>query len=37
MEVLEKGKGPVFTDPDPDVAREFFRKKSRIKKTKQCL
>ncbi len=34
MEVLEKGKGPVFTDPDPDVAREFFRKKSRIKKDK---
>ena len=29
MKVLEEGQGPLFTDPDPDHAREFFRKKSR--------
>lgn len=29
MIVLEEGKGRLFTDPDPDKAREFFRKKSR--------
>ena len=29
MEVLESGIGKLFTDPDPDNAREFFRKKSR--------
>ncbi len=29
MEVLEQGKNPIFTDPDPDKAREFFRNKSR--------
>ncbi len=29
MEVLEEGKNPIFTDPDPDKAREFFRNKSR--------
>ena len=29
MNVLEEGKGPLFTDPDPDKAREFFKKKSR--------
>ncbi|MCG8686722.1 MAG: CoA transferase subunit A [Desulfobacterales bacterium] len=34
MEIIEKGKGPVFTDPDPDAARAFFQKKSRIKKDK---
>jgi glutaconate CoA-transferase subunit A len=27
--VLEEGKGRLFTDPDPDKAREFFRRKSR--------
>ncbi len=29
MVVLQEGKGRLFTDPDPDKAREFFRKKSR--------
>ena len=29
MKVLEEGKGRLFTDPDPDKAREFFRNKSR--------
>ncbi|MBW2595087.1 MAG: CoA transferase subunit A, partial [Deltaproteobacteria bacterium] len=29
MVVLEEGKGRLFTDPDPDKARAFFRKKSR--------
>ncbi len=29
MEVLDQGIGKLFTDPDPDHAREFFRKKSR--------
>lgn len=29
MEVQEEGIGKLFTDPDPDKAREFFRKKSR--------
>jgi glutaconate CoA-transferase subunit A len=29
MEVLDQGVNPVFTDPDPDKAREFFRQKSR--------
>ena len=29
MEVLEQGIGRLFTDPDADKAREFFRKKSR--------
>ena len=29
MVVLEEGKGRLFTDPDPDKARDFFRKKSR--------
>jgi glutaconate CoA-transferase subunit A len=32
--VLEEGKGRLFTDPDPDKAREFFRKKSREMKSK---
>jgi glutaconate CoA-transferase subunit A len=32
--VLEEGKGRLFTDPDPDKAREFFRKKSRKMKSK---
>ena len=29
MEVLDQGANPIFTDPDPDKAREFFRQKSR--------
>jgi len=29
MNVLDEGVGPLFTDPDPDAAREFFRDKSR--------
>ena len=29
MDVIAQGKGRLFTDPDPDEAREFFRKKSR--------
>lgn len=27
--IIEEGKGTLFTDPDPDHAREFFRKKTR--------
>ncbi len=34
MDVLEEGIGRLFTDPDPDNAREFFRKKSRKLKNK---
>ena len=29
MDVLDEGVGPLFTDPDPDAAREFVRGKSR--------
>jgi glutaconate CoA-transferase subunit A len=29
MEVLDQGVNPIFTDPDPDKARELFRKKPR--------
>jgi len=29
MEILEEGIGTLFTDPDPDNARNFFREKSR--------
>ena len=29
MEVLDQGVNPIFMDPDPDKAREFFRKKPR--------
>ncbi len=29
MDVIEEGVGRLLTDPDPDNAREFFRKKSR--------
>jgi glutaconate CoA-transferase subunit A len=32
--VLEEGKGRLFTDPDPDKAREFFKKKSRKMESK---
>ena len=34
MTVLEEGKGKLFTDPDPDKAREFFKKKSRKMESK---
>ena len=34
MTVLEEGKGRLFTDPDPDKAREFFKKKSRKMESK---
>jgi len=29
MKVIEQGVAPLFMDPDPDKAREFFREKSR--------
>lgn len=29
MTILEEGRGPVFTNPDPDEARAYFRGKSR--------
>jgi len=29
VEVMEQGVGKIFTDPNPDIARDFFRKKSR--------
>ncbi|MEJ5186200.1 MAG: CoA-transferase, partial [Candidatus Geothermincolales bacterium] len=29
LEVVAEGSGPLFMDPDPDKAREFFRKKNR--------
>jgi glutaconate CoA-transferase subunit A len=29
MKVLEEGVNPLFMDPDPDKARDFFRKKTR--------
>jgi glutaconate CoA-transferase subunit A len=34
MDVLESGKGQLFTDPDPDHARAFFREKTRVMKNK---
>ena len=34
MEVLAQGIGAIFTDPDADKARAFFRKKSRALKPK---
>ena len=34
MADLVSGTGPLFMDPDPDVARAFFRKKSRALTTK---
>lgn len=34
MEVIEQGCGRVFSDPDPDHAREFFRTKSRVARDK---
>jgi glutaconate CoA-transferase subunit A len=35
METMENGVGKIFTDPDPDHARAFFRKKSRKMTNKQ--
>lgn len=29
LEILQEGRGMVFADPDPDKAREFFRRKNR--------
>ena len=29
MNIIEEGRAPLFMDPDPDKAREFFRKKPR--------
>ncbi|MGD8834184.1 MAG: CoA-transferase [Desulfobacteraceae bacterium] len=29
MEIIEQGQGALFSDPDPDTARAFFRTKSR--------
>lgn len=29
MKIIEKGNGPLFTDPDPDAARAHFQNKSR--------
>src|SRR4030066_1736918 len=34
MEILKQGIGTLFGDPDPDHAREFFRKKSRKMESK---
>jgi len=34
MKIVEQGYGRLFSDPDPDAARAFFRKKTRIKKNK---
>lgn len=34
MEAFESGVGKLFSDPDPDNARAFFRKKSRVMKNK---
>ena len=34
MEAFESGIGKLFTDPDPDNARAFFRTKSREMKSK---
>lgn len=30
MKTIAKGSGPLFMDPDPDLARAHFRKKSRV-------
>jgi glutaconate CoA-transferase subunit A len=35
MDILEEGTEELFTDPDPDKAREYFRGKSRNKTNKQ--
>jgi glutaconate CoA-transferase, subunit A len=34
VEVIEQGIGRVFSDPDPDHARQFFQTKSRVQKNK---
>jgi glutaconate CoA-transferase subunit A len=34
FEVVAQGEGPLFTDPDADKAREFFRQKDRTLKNK---
>lgn len=34
MNVIDEGKGTLFTNPDPDEARAFFQKKSRKMKNK---
>jgi len=34
MEIIDQGKGELFTDPDPDKARDFYRTKSREMKKK---
>jgi glutaconate CoA-transferase subunit A len=34
MNILSQGEGPLFSDPDPDTARAFFRGKSRTKTNK---
>lgn len=39
MQVLEQGEGPLFSDPDPDLAREVFAQKSRAmtdKRSTEC-
>lgn len=35
MNILEQGQGNLFTDPDPDNARAFFRTKSRRLENKE--
>ena len=35
MDIFEQGTGELFTNPDPDVARAYFRGKSRKKENKQ--
>ena len=35
MNILEQGRGSLFTDPDPDNARAFFRTKSRRLENKE--
>jgi glutaconate CoA-transferase, subunit A len=34
VKTIDQGEGTLFTDPDPDKARAFFRKKSRMMKNK---
>ena len=35
MENLPQGEGPLFADPDPDVARNFFAGKPRMEVDKR--
>ncbi len=37
MNILDEGKGKLFTDPDPDAARAFFRTKSRRLENKEMV